>query len=81
MSAVFSSSRRRISRRDDYDEISKPLTSEELAVAVLLNAGVSNADIAHGLNCTVSKVKTQTLELCKKLGVNNKKDLLKFFER
>ncbi len=81
MSAVFSSSRRRISRRDDYDEISKPLTSEELAVAVLLNAGVSNADIAHGLHCTVSKVKTQTLELCKKLGVNNKKDLLKFFER
>lgn len=79
--AVFSSSRRRLTRRDDYDEISKPLTPQELAVAVLLNSGCSNADIAHGLDLTVTEVKDICPVLFMKLGVNNKKEMMKFFER
>jgi len=81
VATVFSSSRRRMTRRDDYDEISRTLTPTELAVAVLMNAGYSNADIAHGLNCTVTSVKEMIPVLLQKMGVNNKKEMMKFFER
>ena len=78
---VYSSSRRRLSRRDDYDDISKPLDSDELVTAIMLKSDASNADIAHALDTTVSTVKEMIPPLLKKLGVNNKKELHKFFDR
>jgi hypothetical protein len=78
---VYSSSRRRLSRRDDYDDISKPLDSDELVTAIMLKSDASNADIAHALDTTVSEVKEMIPPLLKKLGVNNKKELYKFFDR
>ena len=79
--AVFSSSRRRLARHDDYDEISKPLTSKELVAVVLMNADASNAEIAQALDISVTAVKEMIPGLLMKLGVNNKKEMLKFFER
>ena len=77
----FSSSRRRMSRNDEYDEVSKPLTITELAVSVLHNADVQNGDIARSLNITVTNVKEIIVTVYKKLGINNKKEMTRIFER
>lgn len=52
--------------------LSEPLTVRELEVLKLIAAGMSNKEIAKSLEIKVSTVKTHTLNVYGKLGVNRR---------
>jgi DNA-binding NarL/FixJ family response regulator len=64
-------------KKEKMREAIENLSDRELAVAILIQSGKQNKEIAEELYISISTVKTHVNNIYKKLGVQNRKEFRK----
>src|ERR687889_2553744 len=64
--------------RFDYLPEADILTAREAEVLQLLQEGMTNAQIAHGLSIGIETVRTHARNIYRKLGISTRRDLARF---